>query len=45
MKVQLHKPLQDIVIQTILDGKNSVQGPILLKLLFVGFKTMSPSIH
>ena len=37
--------LQDIVIETILGGKNSVQGPLLLKLLFVGLKTMSPSIH
>ena len=38
-------PLQDIVIETILGGKNSVQGPLLLKLLFVDLKTMSPSIQ
>ena len=37
--------LQDIVFETILGEKNSVQGPPLLKLLFVGLKTMSPSIH
>ena len=37
-------PLQDIVIETMLGGENSVQGPLLLKLLFVGFKTMSPSV-
>ena len=35
--------LQDIVIKT--GVKNSVQDPLLLKLLFVGFKIMSPSIH
>ena len=37
--------LQEIAIETILVWKNSVQGPFLLKLLFVGLKTMSPSIH
>ena len=36
--------LQDIVIETMLGGKSSVQGPFLLKLLFVGLKTMSPSV-
>ena len=30
--------LQDIVIETMLGRKNSVQGPLLLKLLFVGLK-------
>ena len=30
------KLLQDIVIETMLGGKNSVQGPLLLKVLFVG---------
>ena len=30
--------LQDIVIETILGGKNSVQGPLLLKLLIIGLK-------
>ena len=39
------KSLQDIVIEAILDGKNIVQGPLLLELLFVGIETMSPSIH
>ena len=34
-----------IVIETFLGGKNIVQGPLLLKLLFVGLKTMSPSNH
>ena len=38
-------PLQDIVIVTILGGKNSVQGPLLLKLVFVGLKTMSLYVH
>ena len=37
--------LQDIVIETILGRKNSVQGPLLLKLLFVSLKTISPLIH
>ena len=37
--------LQHIVTETILGRKNSVQGPLLLKLLFLGLKTMSPSIH
>ena len=37
--------LQDIVIETILVRKNSIQGPLFLKLLFVDLKTMSPSIH
>ena len=37
--------LQDTVLKTILGGRNSVQGPFLLKSLFVGLKTMSPSIH
>ena len=36
--------LQDIVIVTMLGRKNSVQGPLLLKFLFVGAKTMSPSV-
>ena len=36
--------LQDIVIETMLGRKNSVQGPLLLKLLFVGLKTMSPFV-
>ena len=36
--------LQDVVIERMLGGKNYVQGPLLLKLLFVGLKTMSPSI-
>ena len=35
--------LQYIVIETMLGGKNSVQGPLLLKLLFVVLKTMSPT--
>ena len=39
------KSLQDIVIKTILGRKNRVQGPLLLKLLFVGLKTIPPSIH
>ena len=30
--------LQDIAIETISDRKNSVQGPLLLKLLFVSLK-------
>ena len=38
-------PLQDIVIVTVLGGKNSVQGSLLLKLLLIGLKTMSPSVH
>ena len=38
-------PLQDIAIETILGRKNSVQGILLLKLLFVSLKTMSPLIH
>ena len=37
--------LQDIVIETILGRKNSVQGPVLLKLLFVSLKRMSQLIH
>ena len=37
-------PLQDIVIETMLGRKNSVQGPLLLKFLFVGLKTMSLSV-
>ena len=37
--------LQGIVIETILGRKNSVQGPLLLKLLFVSLKKMSPLIH
>ena len=37
--------LQDIVIETIFGGKNSVQGPPWLNVLFAGLKTMSPSIH
>ena len=37
--------LQDIAIETLLGRKNSVLGPLLFKSLFVGFKTMSPSIH
>ena len=40
-----HFSLQDIVIKRILGGKNSVLGHLLLKLLFVGLETMSPSIH
>ena len=36
--------LQDNVIETMLVGESSVQGPILLKLLFVGIKTVSPSV-
>ena len=35
--------LLDIVIETLLGGKNSVQGPLLLNLLFVDIKTKSPS--
>ena len=35
--------LQDIVIETMLGGKNSIQGPLWLKLLFV-VKTMSPFV-
>ena len=35
--------LQYIVIETIY-RKNCVQGPLLLKLLFVGLKTMSSSV-
>ena len=35
--------LQDIVTERMLGGKNSVQVPFLLKLLFVGLKTMFPS--
>ena len=31
-------PLQDIVIEIILGGKNSVQGPLLLKLLLLALK-------
>ena len=37
--------LQDITFEIILGGKNSAQDPLLLKLLFVGQKTMSQSIH
>ena len=37
--------VQDIVIETILGGINIVQGALLLKLLFVGLKTISPSIQ
>ena len=40
-----HFSLQDIVIERILGGKNSVLGPLLLKLLFASLKKMSPSIH
>ena len=36
--------LQNIVIETMLGRENSVQGPLFLKLLFVGLKTMSPSV-
>ena len=36
--------LEDIVVKRMLGGKNSVQGPLVLKLLFVGLKTMSPSV-
>ena len=36
--------LQELVIETMLSEKNSIQGPLLLKLLFVGLKTMSPSV-
>ena len=36
--------LQDIVIEIKLGRKNSVQGPVLLKLLFVCLKTMSLSV-
>ena len=35
-KYAIYYSLQDIVIETILCGKNSVQGPLSLKLLFVG---------
>ena len=38
------RSLQDIVTETILGGENSVQGPLLLTLLFVGLDTMSPSV-
>ena len=34
----LNKTLQDIVIETTLGGKNSTQGPLLVKLLCVGLK-------
>ena len=34
-----------IVVETILCGKNSIQGPVLLKLQFVGLQTTRPSIH
>ena len=37
--------LQDIVNEIILGKKNSVQGPLLLQLLFAGLETMSQSIH
>ena len=37
-------PLRDIVIETMLGRKNSLQGPLLLKLLFVGYKTLSLSV-
>ena len=30
--------LQDIVIERLIGGENCVQGPLLLKLLFVGLK-------
>ena len=43
-KLCFWQPLQDIVIATILGGKNSVQGPLWQKLLFVGLKSMYPSI-
>ena len=36
--------LQDIVIETMLGRESSVYGPLLLKLLFVGLKTMSLSV-
>ena len=36
--------LQDIVIGKMLDEKNSVQDPLLFKVLFIGLKTMSPYI-
>ena len=38
------RSLQDIVIERVLGGENSLQGPLLLTLLFVGLKTMSPSV-
>ena len=37
--------LRDMTIETILGRKNIVQYPLLLKLLIVGLKTVSPSIH
>ena len=36
--------LKDIEIERMLGGKNSVQGPLLLKLLFAGLKTMPPLV-
>ena len=36
--------LQEIVIETMLGGENSVQGPLLLKLLVVGLEKMSSFI-
>ena len=48
LKTKLKLPdvtLQEFVIESILGGKNSVQGPLLLKLLIVSLITMSPSIH
>ena len=36
--------LQDIVIVTMLGVKKIVEGPLLLKSLFVGLRTMSPSV-
>ena len=36
--------LQIIEIERMLGQQCSVQGPLLLKLLFVGLKTMSPSV-
>ena len=43
-KIQIPLSLQDIVIETMLGRKNSVQGPLMLNILFVGLKTMSPSV-
>ena len=43
-KIQIPLPLQDIVIETMLSRKNSVKSPLMLNLLFVDLKTMSPSV-
>ena len=40
---QKSSSLHDIVIETMLGGENSVRGPLLLKLLFVGLKTRPSS--